>query len=93
MRVATRHRRMASMSIMPAAMISRMPPRAGRGSHAKKGASTKSMGRASTPEKTVPMRVWPPDVTMSALRVNEPQPGMPDVTPAAMLASPCPMSS
>lgn len=92
-RVATRHRRMASTSIILKEMSSSMPPRAGRGSQRMSGARRKSMGRARIPEKTVPIRVRPPEETIRALRVKEPQPGMPEVSPAARLPSPWPMSS
>ena len=93
MRVARRQRRMAGMSIMFTEMSSSTPARAGMGSQLTSGAMTKSMGRASRPEKTVPMRLRPPLVTTKALRVKEPQPGMPEVRPAAMLPRPWPMSS
>ena len=74
-------------------MSNKTPARAGMGRRLIMGASTKSMGRASRPENTEAMRVRAPSATMGALRVKEPQPGMPEVSPAAMLARPWPMSS
>ena len=76
------------MSIILKEMSSSMPLRAGSGSQLMSGASTNSRGRARMPEKTVPMRVLPPDVTTRALRVKEPQPGIPEVRPAAILPRP-----
>ncbi len=79
---------MPCLSIMPQAMIIRMPASAAMGMYAASGASSSTATRVITPESAPAKRVRAPATKLTALRVNEPLPGMPEKSPAEMLASP-----